>query len=350
MPTSSRATPSSPSRSSPSAASPAMPAPARWTPIADLAERYSFDEVRVTHEQNLVLPHVRLGRPARGLQGAQGHRPGRGQRRARHRHHRLPRPRLLRARQRPLDPDRAAHLRRASPRARTRSATSRSRSPAASTPAATTTSATSASWASRSAARSTTSSCSAAPARRMRRSPPSPAPASAPTASSMRSRRWSTPISSCAPARERALPRRLRPPRPRAPFKEALYAATLAATCPPSPLVGRVRWERASTTVDVLQSRLTSPPHAAEARRRRDRCASDRDPSGSIWRRWRLPARRLGEGRGGCRAARRSARSCRRSAGWRSESALASRNAPLGLLIEAGEAIDDIAADLPRFA
>jgi sulfite reductase (NADPH) hemoprotein beta-component len=29
--------------------------------IADLAERYSFDEVRATHEQNLVLPHVRLG-------------------------------------------------------------------------------------------------------------------------------------------------------------------------------------------------------------------------------------------------------------------------------------------------
>ncbi|MES1199020.1 MAG: nitrite/sulfite reductase [Pseudomonadota bacterium] len=27
--------------------------------IADLAERYSFDEVRVTHEQNLVLPHVK---------------------------------------------------------------------------------------------------------------------------------------------------------------------------------------------------------------------------------------------------------------------------------------------------
>ena len=27
---------------------------------ADLAERFSFDEVRVTHEQNLVLPHVRL--------------------------------------------------------------------------------------------------------------------------------------------------------------------------------------------------------------------------------------------------------------------------------------------------
>ncbi|HCQ81797.1 MAG TPA: sulfite reductase, partial [Rhodobiaceae bacterium] len=28
--------------------------------IADLAENYSFDELRVTHEQNLVLPHVRL--------------------------------------------------------------------------------------------------------------------------------------------------------------------------------------------------------------------------------------------------------------------------------------------------
>jgi sulfite reductase (NADPH) hemoprotein beta-component len=28
--------------------------------VADIAERYSFDEVRVSHEQNLVLPHVRL--------------------------------------------------------------------------------------------------------------------------------------------------------------------------------------------------------------------------------------------------------------------------------------------------
>src|SRR3546814_16884411 len=27
--------------------------------IADLGERYSFDEVRVTHAQHLVLPHVR---------------------------------------------------------------------------------------------------------------------------------------------------------------------------------------------------------------------------------------------------------------------------------------------------
>jgi sulfite reductase (NADPH) hemoprotein beta-component len=29
--------------------------------VADLAKRYSFDELRVTHEQNLVLPHVRVG-------------------------------------------------------------------------------------------------------------------------------------------------------------------------------------------------------------------------------------------------------------------------------------------------
>ena len=28
--------------------------------VADLAERFSFDEIRITHEQNLVLPHVRL--------------------------------------------------------------------------------------------------------------------------------------------------------------------------------------------------------------------------------------------------------------------------------------------------
>ena len=33
---------------------------AQMDAVADLAERYSFDEVRVTHEQNLVLPHVRL--------------------------------------------------------------------------------------------------------------------------------------------------------------------------------------------------------------------------------------------------------------------------------------------------
>jgi sulfite reductase (NADPH) hemoprotein beta-component len=29
--------------------------------VAGLAEKFSFDELRVTHEQNLVLPHVRIG-------------------------------------------------------------------------------------------------------------------------------------------------------------------------------------------------------------------------------------------------------------------------------------------------
>ena len=33
---------------------------AQMDAIADLAEQYSFDELRVTHEQNLVLPHVKL--------------------------------------------------------------------------------------------------------------------------------------------------------------------------------------------------------------------------------------------------------------------------------------------------
>ncbi len=33
---------------------------AQMDAVADIAERYSFDELRVTHEQNLVLPHVAL--------------------------------------------------------------------------------------------------------------------------------------------------------------------------------------------------------------------------------------------------------------------------------------------------
>ena len=33
---------------------------AQMDAVADLAERYSFDELRVTHEQNLVLPHVKV--------------------------------------------------------------------------------------------------------------------------------------------------------------------------------------------------------------------------------------------------------------------------------------------------
>ena len=34
---------------------------AQMDAVADMAQRFSYDEVRVSHEQNLVLPHVRLG-------------------------------------------------------------------------------------------------------------------------------------------------------------------------------------------------------------------------------------------------------------------------------------------------
>ena len=77
------------------------------------------DDMRVTHEQNLVLPHVKLddlpavwaALEAAGLATRQ-HRPD-------HRHHRLPGAGLLRPGQCPGDPDRPAHrraLRRSGPR------------------------------------------------------------------------------------------------------------------------------------------------------------------------------------------------------------------------------------------
>ena len=195
-----------------------MPPPSRWTPSPISPSATRFDEVRVTHEQNLVLPHVALDDLPRGLRRRwQPIGLADGQRRPGHRHHRLPGPRLLRARQRPLDPDRAAHLRalrRPDAPARDRRAQDQDlrlhqrlrppprrphRHP-----------------------RRREEGRGALPdhARRLgrtrtRRSARSSAPASAPTASSTRSRRWSTPTSSCAPDRERALPRRLPPPRPR---------------------------------------------------------------------------------------------------------------------------------------
>ena len=75
--------------------------------IADLADRYSFGEIRVGHEQNLVLPHVaKRDLPAlwKALDkiGARD-----AERQSGLRHHRLPRAGLLLARQRALDPDRA---------------------------------------------------------------------------------------------------------------------------------------------------------------------------------------------------------------------------------------------------
>ncbi len=83
---------------------------AQMDAIADLAERYSFDEVRVSHEQNLVLPHVRLSNLWDVYQNSEADRPCRGQCRARHGHHRLPRSRLLHPCQRPFDPYRPANL------------------------------------------------------------------------------------------------------------------------------------------------------------------------------------------------------------------------------------------------
>ena len=54
-----RATRSSRCRSRRPACRRAMRRPTRWTPIADLADRYSFGELRVSHEQNLIFADVR---------------------------------------------------------------------------------------------------------------------------------------------------------------------------------------------------------------------------------------------------------------------------------------------------
>ena len=56
-------------RSSAPARRPATPPPNRWTLAADLADRFSCGELRVTHDQNLLLPWVRETRPARAVAG-----------------------------------------------------------------------------------------------------------------------------------------------------------------------------------------------------------------------------------------------------------------------------------------
>jgi sulfite reductase (NADPH) hemoprotein beta-component len=68
--------------------------------IADLAEKYSFDELRVSHMQNIVLPHVRLDDVAEIFATLRAE----GQYRTHHRHSELPRPRLLRLGHRPRHP------------------------------------------------------------------------------------------------------------------------------------------------------------------------------------------------------------------------------------------------------
>ena len=90
--------------------------------MADLAERYSFDELRVTHSAEHRAAARRQARPLRALAGARRGGAGHGQSRSHQRHHRLPGPRLLQPCQCPLDPCRAedrAALRR--PRAPARS-------------------------------------------------------------------------------------------------------------------------------------------------------------------------------------------------------------------------------------
>ena len=119
--------------------------------LADASERFGFGELRVSHEQNIILPHVKQDDLFDLWHAARRRRTRDRQRRSRLRHHLLPRPRLLRAGDGALDPDRAGDLealRRIS-RASAASASSASRSRAASTPAAITMSARSAFSASR---------------------------------------------------------------------------------------------------------------------------------------------------------------------------------------------------------
>ena len=61
---------------------------------AALADQFSAGEMRVTHEQNLLLPWVRRDQLPQ-LQGGQGPGPGQAQHRPADRHDRLPRRRLL---------------------------------------------------------------------------------------------------------------------------------------------------------------------------------------------------------------------------------------------------------------
>ena len=83
--------------------------------VADLADRYSFGEVRVTHEQNLVLADVRAVRPVFAVEAAPRRTDWQRRTRPADRHDLLPRRRFLLARQRQVDSDRrrrAAPLRR----------------------------------------------------------------------------------------------------------------------------------------------------------------------------------------------------------------------------------------------
>ena len=77
--------------------------------IADLADRYSFGEIRVGHEQNSGSAACRAARSAGTLPRARCDRPCHPECRADHRHYRVSRSRLLQSRQCALDPDRAGN-------------------------------------------------------------------------------------------------------------------------------------------------------------------------------------------------------------------------------------------------
>ena len=141
-----------------------------------------------------------------------------------------------------------------------------------------------------------------------------------------------------------ALPRRLRPPRPRPLQGGALCRLTpLPARRVPLPAYGEGSGVRGIPTSDVRKSRPSlSLPHERGV-------GSARPGPAAIWRdgAFRRDAWVTAEAEPRC-PTRPVILSKKR---WLAErEQLARRNAPLGLLIEAGETIDDIAADLPRFA
>ncbi len=77
--------------------------------VADLADRYSLGEIRVSHRQNLVLVDVKQSELYELWHKLDGARARDAQPGPFVRHHLLPGPRLLRARERSLDSDRSGH-------------------------------------------------------------------------------------------------------------------------------------------------------------------------------------------------------------------------------------------------
>ena len=95
--------------------------------VADLADAYSFGELRVSHEQNLILADVRQADLYELWQKAQSAGTRDAEHRTAHQHHRVPGRRFLLARQCEVDPGRRgdpAPLRRSRLRARHRRARS----------------------------------------------------------------------------------------------------------------------------------------------------------------------------------------------------------------------------------